>query len=109
MATCKHESLAPLVKDLYAQGYTRNKIAEMMGVKNIVVQYILYKILLVNKSNTRCNLMEVLPKDQVNRIINLSCWGYNNYEIAEDLDLPVKNVTLVIKEARNKKLIQKFC
>jgi hypothetical protein len=23
--------------------------------------------------------------------------------------LPVKNVTLVIKEARNKKLIQKFC
>jgi hypothetical protein len=109
MATCKHESLAPLVKDLYAQGYTRNKIAEIMGVKNIVVQYILYKILLVNKSNSRSNLMEVLPKDQVNRIINLCCWGYNNYEIAEDLDLPVKNVTLVIKEARNKKLIQKFC
>ncbi len=109
MATSKHESLAPLVRDLYAQGYTRNKIAEMMGVKNIVVQYILYKILLVNKSNSRCNLMEVLPKDQVNRIITLSSWGYNNYEIAEDLDLPVKNVTLVIKEARNKKLIQKFC
>ena len=109
MAACKYQSLAPLVRDLYTQGYTRNKIAEIIGVKNIVVQYILYNVLDVNKNNPRSNLMEVLPKDQVNRIITLSCWGYNNYEIAEDLDLPVKNVTLVIKEARNKKLIQKFC
>lgn len=109
MATCKHESLVPLVKDLYAQGLTRNKIAEIMGVKKVIIQYILYKVLFVNERNPRYNLIESLPKDQVNRIITLSCWGYNNYEIAEDLEMPVKRVTLVIKEARQKNLIQKFC
>jgi DNA-binding transcriptional regulator LsrR (DeoR family) len=109
MAACKYKSLAPLVQDLYSKGYTRNKIAEMIGVKSLAIQYILYNILGVNKNNPKYSLMEVLPKDQVNRIITLSCWGYNNYEIAEDLDLPVKNVTMIIKEARNKNLIQKFC
>ena len=109
MATCKHEALVPLVRELYTQGNTKHKIAEIMGVGLAAVNYILYGILEVQRNNPRGNLVNEMPKELVNRVITLACWGYTKKEIAEDLDLPVKNVTLVIKEARNKKLIQKFC
>jgi hypothetical protein len=108
MATCKHESLVPLVKDLYTLGNTKNQIAEMMGIRLTTVNYILYVILEVSSNNPRGNLVNEMPKELVNRVITLSCWGYTKKEIAEDLNVKFKLVADLVKEATDKKLIQKF-
>lgn len=108
MATCKHESLVPLVRELYTQGNTKHKIAEIMGIRLSVVNYILYGILGVQTNNPRGNLVNEMPKEIVNRVITLACWGYTKKEIAEDLEVKFKLVADLIKEATDKKLIQKF-
>jgi hypothetical protein len=108
MATCKHESLVPLVKDLYTLGHTKNQIAEIMGIRLTTVNYILYVILGVSSNNPRGNLVNEMPKELVNRVITLSCWGYTKKEIAEDLQVKFKLVADIVKEATDKKLIQKF-
>jgi hypothetical protein len=108
MATCKHESLVPLVRELYTQGNTKHQIAEMMGIRLTTVNYILYVILEVSSNNPRGNLVNEMPKELVNRVITLSCWGYTKKEIAEDLQVKFKLVADIVKEATDKKLIQKF-
>jgi orotate phosphoribosyltransferase-like protein len=108
MATCKHESLVPLVRELYTQGHTKHQIAEIMGVRLTSVNYILYVILGVSSNNPRSNLVNEMPKELVNRVITLSCWGYTKKEIAEDLNVKFKLVADLVKEATDKKLIQKF-
>jgi len=109
MATCKHESLVPLVRELYTQGHTKHQIAEIMGVRLTSVNYILYVILGVSSNNPRSNLVNEMPKELVNRVITLACWGYTKKEIAEDLEVKEKLVGDLIKEATDKKIIQKFC
>jgi len=108
MATCKHESLVPLVRELYTQGHTKHQIAEIMGVRLTSVNYILYVILGVSSNNPRSNLVNEMPKELVNRVITLACWGYTKKEIAEDLEVKEKLIGDLIKEATDKKLIQKF-
>jgi hypothetical protein len=108
MATCKHEALVPLVRELYTQGHTKHKIAEIMGVRLTSVNYILYVILGVSSNNPRSNLVNEMPRELVNRVITLSCWGYTKKEIAEDLNVKFKLVADLVKEATDKKLIQKF-
>jgi hypothetical protein len=108
MGTSKHETLVPLVKDLYTQGHPKYKIAEMMGIRLTAVNYILYVILGVSSNNPRRNLVNEMPKELVNRVITLACWGYSKKEIAEDLNVRFKLVSDLIKEATDKKLIQKF-
>jgi len=108
MATCKHESLVPLVRELYTKGHTKHQIAEIMGVRLTSVNYILYVILGVSSNNPRSNLVNEMPRELVNRVITLSCWGYTKKEIAEDLNVKFKLVADLIKEATDKKLIQKF-
>ena len=108
MATCKHESLVPLVRELYTQGHTKHQIAEIMGVRLTSVNYILYVILGVSSNNPRSNLVNEMPRELVNRVITLSCWGYTKKEIAEDLNVKFKLVADLVKEATDKKLIQKF-
>ena len=108
MGTCKHESLVPLVRELYTQGHTKHHIAEIMGVRLAVVNYILYVILGVSSNNPRSNLVNEMPKELVNRVITLACWGYTKKEIAEDLEVKEKLIGDLIKEATDKKLIQKF-
>jgi orotate phosphoribosyltransferase-like protein len=108
MATCKHESLVPLVRELYTQGHTKHQIAEIMGVRLTSVNYILYVILGVSSNNPRSNLVNEMPRELVNRVITLSCWGYTKKEIAEDLNVKFKLVADLVKEATDKKLIQKY-
>jgi hypothetical protein len=108
MGNCKHESLVPLVKDLYTQGNTKNQIAEIIGIRLTAVNYILYVILGVSSNNPRGNLVNEMPKEIVSRVITLACWGYSKKEIAEDLNIKFKLVADLIKEATDKKLIQKF-
>ena len=108
MAACKHESLVPLVRELYTQGNTKHQIAEMMGIRITTVNYILYNILEVSSYNPRANLVNEMPRELVDRVITLSCWGYTKKEIAEDLEVKEKLVGDLIKEATDKKLIQKY-
>lgn len=108
MATCKHEALVPLVKQLYTEGHPKHKIAEIMGVRLTAVNYILYGILGVSTKNPRSNLVNEMPREVVNRVITLACWGYTKKEIAEDLEIKLKLVCDLIKEATEKKLIQKY-
>ena len=108
MAACKHESLVPLVRELYTQGNTKHQIAEIMGIRITTVNYILYGILEVQCNNPRGNLVNEMPRELVNRVITLSCWGYSKKEIAEDLEINFKLVADLVKEATDKKLIQKY-
>ena len=108
MAACKHESLVPLVRELYTQGNTKHQIAEIMGIRTTAVNYILYGILEVQCNNPRGNLVNEMPREIVNRVITLSCWGYSKKEIAEDLEIKFKLVADLVKEATDKKLIQKY-
>jgi hypothetical protein len=106
MAACKHESLVPLVRELYTQGNTKHQIAEIMGIRITTVNYILYGILEVQCNNPRGNLVNEMPRELVNRVITLSCWGYSKKEIAEDLEIKFKLVVDLVKEATDKKLIK---
>lgn len=108
MAACKHKVLVPLVRELYTQGHTKHEVAEIMGVRVTVINYILYGILEVQTNNPRGNLVNEMPKELVNRVITLSSWGYTKKEIAEDLEIKFKLVADLVKEATDKKLIQKF-
>ena len=106
MAACKHESLVPLVRELYTQGHTKHQIAEIMGIRITTVNYILYNILEVSSYNPRANLVNEMPRELVNRVITLSCWGYSKKEIAEDLEIKFKLVADLVKEATDKKMIK---
>lgn len=106
MGTCKHESLVPLVRELYTQGNTKHQIADIMGIRITTVNYILYNILEVSSYNPRANLVNEMPKELVNRVVTLASWGYTKKEIAEDLDIKFKLVADLVKEATDKKLIQ---
>lgn len=106
MATCKHESLVPLVRELYTQGNTKHQIADMMGIRITTVNYILYNILEVSSYNPRANLVNEMPRELVDRVVTLASWGYTKKEIAEDLEVKEKLVADLVKEATEKKLIK---
>jgi hypothetical protein len=112
MASHKFQKVSKVVLDLYSQGYTKVQIAEGLGMKDSQVTYVLYTLLRVHDDQPRkvcaTNLVESMPKDQVNRIITLASWGYNGKEIAEDICLPYNRIQLVIKEATAKNLIKKM-
>lgn len=103
------KTIAPKVKELYTLGNTNQEIADMMGMKTYSINYILYRVIGVGDYNPRKNLMDEMPKELVNRIVTLACWGYSKKEIAEDVKIKYKLVYDIIKEATDKKIIQKFC
>jgi DNA-binding CsgD family transcriptional regulator len=103
------KTIAPKVKELYIYGNSNQEIAELVGMKTSSINYILYRIIGVGDYNPRKNLMDEMPKELVNRIVTLACWGYSKKEIAEDVKIKYKLVYDIIKEATDKKIIQKFC
>lgn len=112
MATAKLQEVKDVVFDLYLKGYTKAKVAEALGMNHSQVAYILYTILKVHEKKPRkmssTNLVESMPRDQVNRVITLASWGYNGKEISEDTCLPYNRVQVLIKEATQKNLIKKL-
>ena len=112
MAADKFKEVKGTILDLYLQGYTKAKIAVALGMSHPQVAYILYTILKVHEKKPRkmssTNLVEMMPRDQVNRVITLASWGYNATEIAEDICLPYNRVQVLIKEATQKNLIKKM-
>jgi len=112
MAAAKFQEIKGTVLDLYLKGYTRVQISEALGITDGQANYIIYTILKVHQKKPRkmssTNLVESMPKDQVNRVITLASWGYNAHEIAEDICLPYNRVQVLIKEATAKNLIKKM-
>lgn len=112
MAAAKFEEIKETVLDLYLKGYTRIKIAESLNITDAQANYVIYSILKVHEKKPRkmssTNLVESMPRDQVNRVITLASWGYNGKEIAEDTCLPYNRVQILIKEATQKNLIKKM-
>lgn len=112
MAADKFQAVKDTIFDLYLKGYTKAKVAEALGMKHSQVAYILYTILKVHEKKPRkmssTNLVESMPRDQVNRVITLASWGYNGKEISEDTCLPYNRVQVLIKEATQKNLIKKM-
>lgn len=91
---------------------TKVMIAEALGMKESQIAYILYTLLRIHEDRPRkmssTNLVESMPKDQVNRVITLASWGYNMKEISEDTSLPYNRVHVLVKEATEKNLIKKM-
>jgi hypothetical protein len=112
MAAEKYKAVKNIILEMYLNGYTKAKVAEAIGMTYGQVAYILYSVLKVHKHYPRkmssTNLVESMPKDQVNRVITLASWGYNGKEIAEDTCLPYNRIQVLIKEATEKKLIKKM-
>lgn len=113
MATSKHEEIAPVVRDLYIEGFTRKRISEVLKVDQDLVGYILYIQLKIHerypRKQTGEDLFECLPKEKIAKIITLASFGYTNKEIAEDQELPHRDVNKIVTEAKRKKLIRNFC
>jgi orotate phosphoribosyltransferase-like protein len=111
-STHKFQKVSKTILDLYSEGYTKVKIAEALGMKENQVSYVLYSLLRVHENRPRkmssTNLVDSMPKDQVNRVITLASWGYNAAEIAEDTCLPYNRIQVLIKEATAKNLIKKM-
>jgi hypothetical protein len=110
MAADKYDKISAMIQDLYLNGYTKNAISEAIGLSTNQVSYILYTKLKMHEKAPRMaistNLVENMPKQVVNRIIQLASWGYNKKEIAEETQLPYNRVDVLIKEATKKKLIK---
>lgn len=112
MARKKLQEISDNVRDLYLDGYTKSKISDALGITVNQVAYILYSLLKLHVKAPRkvgnTNLVELMPKNVVDRVISLASWGYNNKEIAEDTHLPYNRVNVLVKEATNKNLIKKL-
>jgi orotate phosphoribosyltransferase-like protein len=110
MAAFKYEKLTKIIEDLYLNGYTKNAISNAIGLSPNQVAYILYTKLKMHEKAPRMaighNLVENMPKQVVNRIIQLASWGYNKKEIAEETRLPYNRVDILIREATKKNLIK---
>jgi len=110
MAADKYQKLNQIIQDLYLNGYTKNAISKAIGLSPSQVAYILYTKLKMHEKAPRNaignNLVENMPKQIVNRVIQLAGWGYNKKEIAEDTRLPYNRVDLLVREASKKNLIK---
>jgi DNA-binding transcriptional regulator LsrR (DeoR family) len=110
MAADKFKEVKGTILDLYLQGYTKAKISEALGMSHPQVAYILYTKLRMHEKAPRNaighNLVDNMPKQLVDRVIQLAGWGYNKKEIAEDTRLPYNRVDLLVREANKKNLIK---
>ena len=112
MGSHKFQKVSKQVQQLYLQGITKVMIAEALGMKESQIAYILYTLLRIHEDRPRkmssTNLVDSMPKEQVNRVITLASWGYNFKEIAEDTSLPYNRVQVLVKEAKEKNLIKQM-
>jgi len=75
MATCKHEEIAPVVRDLYIEGFTRKKISELLKIDQDLVGYILYVQLKIHERIQESRQERIyLNACQRKRSLRLSRW-----------------------------------
>lgn len=110
MAADKYQKVTAMIQDLYLNGYTKNAISKAIGLSPNQVAYILYTKLKMHEKAPRMaistNLVDNMPKQLVDRVIQLAGWGYNKKEIAEDTRLPYNRVDVLVREATKKNLIK---
>jgi hypothetical protein len=111
METYKYTNLEEKIQDLYISGLSKKKISQALDVDINQVGYILYIKLKVHQRYPRkrvnTDLLDLLPREKVNRIITLVNFGYNLKEIANDQDLDSREVYRLVREAKQKNLITK--
>ena len=111
METHKFTNLEEKIQDLYINGLSKKKISQALDVDINQVGYILYIKLKVHQRYPRKRvntaLLDLLPREKVNRIITLVNFGYNLKEIANDQDLDSREVYRLVREAKQKNLITK--
>lgn len=111
METHKYSEIEEKVQDLYIEGLSKKKISKALKMDINQVGYILYIKLKVHQRYPRkrlnTDLLDLLPREKVNRIITLVNFGYNLKEIANDQQLESREVYRLIREAKQKNLINK--
>lgn len=111
METHKFTNLEEKIQDLYINGLSKKKISKELEMDINQVGYILYIKLKVHQRYPRkrvnTDLLDLLPREKVNRIITLVNFGYNLKEIANDQDLDSREVYRLVREAKQKNLITK--
>jgi hypothetical protein len=111
MENYKYSEIEEKVQDLYVAGLSKKKISNALDVDINQVGYILYIKLKVHmrypRKKVNTGLLDLLPREKVNRIITLVNFGYNLKEIANDQDLQAREVYKLVREAKQKNLINK--
>ena len=97
------------VKDLYTTGLKRKEIVQSTGLKDGSVYYIIYHKMQLHlrypRKKKAIPVLPELPKEKVNRIINLAYWGYHVAEIAEDQGINHNQVHGIIEDAKKRGII----
>lgn len=112
METYKYNEIEEKVQDLYIEGLSKKKISKALDIDINQIGYILYVKLKVHllypRKNVNTNLLDQLPREKVNRIITLVNFGYNMQEIANDQELHSREIYKLVREAKQKNLINKI-
>ena len=99
------------IKNLYLEGFTRKKIAKIMGLDDQRVGYLLYTKMKVHEIYPRKlmeeNIFQLLTDQQISRILTLATYGYNIREIVEDQQIEHRKVKKLLDVAYLKNMIEK--
>jgi hypothetical protein len=99
------------VKDLYLSGVKAKKIREITGLTVGQFQAMVYHKyqwhLRVPRKVGKSTPEKPIEPNVIDRIVNLTNWGYHCHEIAEDQGLPLYQVSKIVEEAKNFGRIQK--
>ena len=99
------------IKALYLEGFTRKKIAKVLGLDDQKVGYLLYTKMKLHEIYPRKlmdeNIFQILSDQQISRILTLFTYGYQIKEIAEDQNLEFRKVKKLIDVAESKNMIEK--
>ena len=97
------------VKKLYIEGLQRRAISKTTGLTDGTVQFIIYKKLELHlrypRKKRELPKANEIPKEKINRIINLAYWGYHASEIAEDQGVHYNQVYGIIEDAKKRGII----
>jgi hypothetical protein len=98
------------VKRLYIEGLKRGAICKATGLTDGAVQFIIYHKLQLHlrypRKKKSVPIQPELPKEKINRIINLAYWGYHVAEIAEDQGINHNQVHGIIEDAKRKGVLK---
>lgn len=99
------------IKALYLEGFTKKKIAKVLGLDDQKVGYLLYTKMKLHEIYPRKlmdeNIFHILTDYQISRILTLATYGYDCKEIAEDQKIEFRKVKKLLDVAQSKKMIEK--